>query len=188
MIEIDVSLKGRPVRSYRFEKGPISIGRDPQSDIHLDNPGVSRRHAQIVQTGNRFEVLDVGSSNGTFVNGMPASERTVGDGDVIQVGKFALRVSLKTPAQRQEPALDLDRFQGTIVLSGDDAGSAQAVAAPPVAQRATQPRTRKPQQGKTQEVRTAKVTSSTPGATRMLLVAVMTVFAFAAGYAVAQFL
>ena len=126
MLEIDVTLKGRPVGTFSFNQEAIMIGRDPGSDIHLDNAGVSRRHAQIVKNGDRFEILDVGSSNGTFVNGYPAAERVLDNGDVVQVGKFSLTCLMLDgdgPATErkatQSQGLDLDRFQGTIVVDGD---------------------------------------------------------------------
>ncbi len=186
MLEIDVSLKGRPVRSYQFSQNAISIGRDPQSDIHLDNAGVSRRHAQIVLDGERIEVLDVGSSNGTFVNGYPAAERILAPGDIIQVGKFSLALAMKEAgaAAQAQANLDLDRFQGTIVVDGDSAPSTPA----PAPKTRKEPKARQAPKTKT---RTAKVKSKTPpkqGASPMMKVImfVLVAAAFAAGFFAAQ--
>ena len=46
------------------------LGKSPTADIVIDNPYVSRRHSQIVQTGDSFQIEDLGSKNGTFVNGV----------------------------------------------------------------------------------------------------------------------
>ena len=57
-------------RSYTFQPGnEVVIGRDPASDIPVDNPVVSRRHAAIRSTGSGWELADYGSSSGTFVDG-----------------------------------------------------------------------------------------------------------------------
>jgi ABC transport system ATP-binding/permease protein len=67
------------------------IGRDNTNQVVLDHPSISRRHAEISRQGNGFALRDLGSANGTFVNG----QRIVGwislnAGDVIQVGPFKL--------------------------------------------------------------------------------------------------
>jgi pSer/pThr/pTyr-binding forkhead associated (FHA) protein len=78
-------------------EGDNVIGRDPRSDIWLDAPGVSRRHAIIrVDSGNRRVTLeDLGSTNGTFVRRAPIDgELALTDGDLIQVGTVDLTVHL----------------------------------------------------------------------------------------------
>ena len=67
-----------------------SVGRHPDSDIFLDDPSVSRRHAEIRHEGARFLVADVGSLNGTYLNRVLIDSADLTDGDEIQVGKFRL--------------------------------------------------------------------------------------------------
>ncbi len=67
----------------------ITIGRDG-SDITLDNPQVSRQHAVIERAGGQHILRDVGSANGTFVNGQRITQHTLVRGDVIQIGAFKL--------------------------------------------------------------------------------------------------
>ena len=66
------------------------IGRHPDSDIFLDDITVSRRHAEIRRGGNGFELHDVGSLNGTYVNRDRVEEGRLNSGDEIQIGKFKL--------------------------------------------------------------------------------------------------
>ena len=67
-----------------------AIGRHPDSDIFLDDITVSRRHAEIRRGARGFELHDVGSLNGTYVNSERVEESPLRTGDEIQIGKFKL--------------------------------------------------------------------------------------------------
>lgn len=66
------------------------LGRHPDSEINLDDITVSRRHAEIERTARGHLVRDVGSLNGTYVNGQRIDEVLLQQGDELQVGKFRL--------------------------------------------------------------------------------------------------
>jgi hypothetical protein len=70
---------------------PITIGRLPDCEIALADPNVSRRHAEVRPFGTGFLVVDLGSTNGTRVNGRTVSEHQLEDGDSITVGATRLR-------------------------------------------------------------------------------------------------
>jgi hypothetical protein len=70
---------------------PVRIGRSPDSDVVLADPNVSRRHAEIRPEMGGYVVRDLGSTNGTRVNGSVVSERRLADGDEIGVGAARLR-------------------------------------------------------------------------------------------------
>jgi Nif-specific regulatory protein len=63
--------------------GQLSIGRDESSQLLLTDPVVSRRHCAIQQSGVQFELVDLDSHNGTFVNGIPIRRRISSYGDTI---------------------------------------------------------------------------------------------------------
>lgn len=65
---------------------PLTIGRDPQSDLVLDDRRVSRRHAEIRLRLGRYTLYDLQSTNGTFVNGRRVAEIVLSDGDRIAIG------------------------------------------------------------------------------------------------------
>ena len=65
------------------------VGRAVTSDVPIYDPTVSRRHAELSLTPEGVRVHDLGSSNGTFVNGTPISDQVVTDGDVVTFGKVA---------------------------------------------------------------------------------------------------
>ncbi len=68
----------------------LTAGRHPESDLFLDDVTVSRRHAEIVHTESGYEVVDVGSLNGTYVNRQRIERALLHNGDEVQIGKFKL--------------------------------------------------------------------------------------------------
>lgn len=73
---------------FRLEQAVTVVGRSSQADVHIDDDGVSRNHVRVVRDGDRFVGEDLGSRNGTFVNGTRLSQRlTLADGDKIQLGR-----------------------------------------------------------------------------------------------------
>ena len=86
-----VAVRG-PNRGSRFllDRDVITVGRHPESDIFLDDITVSRRHAEFRRDAHRFWVHDVGSLNGTYVNGARADDQLLETGDEVQIGKFKL--------------------------------------------------------------------------------------------------
>ena len=119
LLKIRLSLKGRPIRSYTFNKKDVSIGRDPGSDIFLDNAGISRQHARIERTPGGYVVEDLGSANGTFINDSQVQKEFVGHDDVVQIGKFTLWVGVESD-RRERSLLNQQMnpgvFEGTTVL------------------------------------------------------------------------
>ncbi len=70
---------------------PAVIGRMPECAVPLSDPQVSRRHAEVRRSDFGFKVVDLGSTNGTQVNGVVVKEQALNDGDVIVVGATSLR-------------------------------------------------------------------------------------------------
>jgi len=69
----------------------VEIGRLPECTIVLSDPNVSRRHAEIKRRGSDVIVVDLRSTNGTRVNGVPIQERVLSDGDDVTVGTTTIR-------------------------------------------------------------------------------------------------
>ena len=117
VLRLRVSLKGRPIRSYRFDRDCVVIGRDPASDVVLDNTGISRRHARIVRSPVGFVIEDLGSANGTFVNEAPVTRQPLAENDMIGIGKFSLWVGLESPEKEEKPPPAA--VEGTTVLTSE---------------------------------------------------------------------
>ena len=79
-----------------------TIGRSTDSDIKIDNAGVSAHHAKIVKEGEVFIIEDSASMNGTFVNGKRVSRQLLADGDEVVISKHILKLT-KTEAQVTSP-------------------------------------------------------------------------------------
>ena len=74
-----------------LDQATTTAGRHPEADIFLDDVTVSRRHAEFRKNDDgKFEVVDVGSLNGTYVNREPRNSQVLEVGDEIQIGKFRL--------------------------------------------------------------------------------------------------
>jgi hypothetical protein len=90
-----------------FESGPfagrmvalpsqmVSIGRAPDNDIVVGDPATSGRHGRIEVRNGAFWVSDLGSTNGTLVNGEPVIEKELSDGDLIAIGQNTMRFTLE---------------------------------------------------------------------------------------------
>ena len=82
-----------PIAGSKFllDDGTSTLGRHPESSIFFDDITVSRRHAEVMLTGDEARVVDVGSLNGTYLNQrqIDSSQQLV-PGDVLQIGKFKL--------------------------------------------------------------------------------------------------
>lgn len=79
-----LDVDGRP---HRIDRAVTVIGRAMDVDIVLDDPGVSRRHSEVHVVDGKARVIDLGSTNGTFVDGERVHAGTLADGSVITVGR-----------------------------------------------------------------------------------------------------
>ena len=73
-------------------------GRHPDADIFLDDVTVSRRHAKFERTANGFVLSDIGSLNGTYINGDRIDAITLANGVQVQIGKFRLNFYQSLPS------------------------------------------------------------------------------------------
>jgi hypothetical protein len=85
-----LSLDDGSGRTYDLTHGSHVIGRGQDSSFRLPDTGVSRRHLEISWDGHTATLTDLGSTNGTTVNGNPVQTWQLGDGDVIRVGHSSL--------------------------------------------------------------------------------------------------
>ncbi len=88
----------------------LVIGRGSQADLRVDDPGVSRRHAEVrVQggpVGPLVSIVDLGSTNGILVDGQRVQHAVLNDGATIQLGSTTMRLHLATPEPSPDPSTD----------------------------------------------------------------------------------
>jgi pSer/pThr/pTyr-binding forkhead associated (FHA) protein len=91
-------------REFGIGAAPVTIGRHDQCDFQVENTWVSRRHARIAWNGTEYVVEDLGSTNGTFVNGERISgPRALRSGDLVQLGdEVQLAFRVRAPAAWHE--------------------------------------------------------------------------------------
>ncbi len=82
-----LELDGRP---YELTRSVVVIGRGTEADIVLDDAGASRRHAEVHSVDDRVRIIDLGSTNGTFVDGQKVPVATLREGSVITIGRTRL--------------------------------------------------------------------------------------------------
>ena len=81
---------GRAGESFEMAGLRTLIGRSPDCHVFLDDVTVSRRHAEIVREGERYEIRDLGSLNGTFVNRHRIESAALSADDEVQIGKYRM--------------------------------------------------------------------------------------------------
>jgi pSer/pThr/pTyr-binding forkhead associated (FHA) protein len=79
-----------------IDRSWLVIGRGRSADVMIAEPTISRAHAAFGHDGGGFFVQDLGSTNGTFVNGARDKKTALKSGDEVQMGKLRLRVTVPT--------------------------------------------------------------------------------------------
>jgi pSer/pThr/pTyr-binding forkhead associated (FHA) protein len=123
MAKLILSMDGLVLKEIPLTKERTTIGRKPHNDIQIDNLAVSGEHAVIVTILNDSFLEDLGSTNGTIVNGNPIKKHFLQNNDVIELGKYKLKfVGEAAPAASGEKA----DFEKTMVLRPAAMKAAQA--------------------------------------------------------------
>ena len=91
MPKLIVSIDGVVVKEVQLTKDRSTIGRRPYNDVVIDNLAVSGEHAVIRMAGGSAVLEDLGSTNGTYVNGKAVKQHALADDDLIEVGKYKLK-------------------------------------------------------------------------------------------------
>ena len=133
MAKVILSFEGSVIREVPLDKERVTVGRKPHNDIQIENLAVSSEHARIVTILNDSFLEDLGSTNGTLVNGNPIKKHILQNNDVIEIGKYTLKFMGEAAAGGQAASEDFER---TMVLRAPAAKPA-APAAPVAASAAT---------------------------------------------------
>lgn len=100
MAKIILMADGAILQEMALAKERITIGRRPSNDIVIDNLAISGQHAAITTIGDDSFLEDLGSTNGTLVNGQPVKKHFLQDGDVIELAKYRIKYLAQVQAQR----------------------------------------------------------------------------------------
>ncbi len=125
MAKLILSLDGQVIKEFTLTKERSTIGRKPHNDIQIDNLAVSGEHAIIMTILNDSFLEDLGSTNGTLVNGQPVKKHFLQNNDVVEIGKYKLKYVSETPATMSQA-----EFEKTMVLRAPAAGTKAETKAP----------------------------------------------------------
>lgn len=125
MAKLILSLEGSMIREVPLDKERIMIGRKASNEIQIENLAVSGEHACIVTILNDSFLEDLGSTNGTLVNGNPIKKHILQNNDVIEIGKYKLKYVADAPAAGGHAASE--DFEKTMILRPSARPAAPAV-------------------------------------------------------------
>ena len=114
MAKLILSMDGLVLKEIPLTKERTTIGRKPHNDIQIDNLAVSGEHAVIVTILNDCFLEDLGSTNGTLVNGNPVKKHFLQSNDVVELGKYRLKFVGEAPAAAA--TAEKADFEKTMVL------------------------------------------------------------------------
>ena len=122
MAKLILSLDGQLIKEFTLSKERTTIGRKPHNDIQIDNLAVSGEHAIIMTILNDSFLEDLGSTNGTLVNGQPVKKHFLQSSDTVEIGKYKLKYMNEAPASMSQAD-----FEKTMVLRAPAAAAPKPV-------------------------------------------------------------
>lgn len=108
-------------KEYLLTSETMTIGRKPSNDIPIDNLSISGRHAQVITILEDSFLEDLGSTNGTYVNGKLVKKHALENGDVITLGKFQITYYSGASGRDQD-------FEQTMIIRPGEVGMPEAAA------------------------------------------------------------
>lgn len=134
MAKLILSLDGVVIRDIKIDQDRISIGRKPHNEVVIDNLAISGEHSVVTQVVNDIFIEDLGSTNGTLVNGEPIKKHLLQDNDMIEIGKYKLKFIAE---KINRPVAD--DFEKTMIIRSPLASSYTPPSAPAAAPKAAEP-------------------------------------------------
>ncbi len=122
MAKLVLSMNGVVQGEYELNQERLTIGRKPDNDIPIDNLAVSGKHALVITILDDSFLEDLGSTNGSYVNGKLVKKHALKDGDVIAIGKHELKYI------NEHATADDDDFEKTMIIKPGSASAAVAAA------------------------------------------------------------
>lgn len=104
MSKITITNNQDEIKEMTLSEGTVTIGRDKDNDIQIDDPSVSSHHSKLVSFFKPTYIQDLRSTNGTYVNGSRIMEHTLENGDIISIGHHCIFFdSESSEVQNYEP-------------------------------------------------------------------------------------
>jgi pSer/pThr/pTyr-binding forkhead associated (FHA) protein len=126
MAKLVVLSAGMTGRTHELKADKTTIGRVEDNTFQIAEPSVSSHHCEIVLRGNDVVVKDLGSTNGTFINGEKVSESVLKPGQILRLGQIEMRLeteAMAAAAQPKKPATQTLAMQRGVNLSELETGA-----------------------------------------------------------------
>ncbi len=115
IISATITLDSKIVEKFVLKPDITAVGRAKDNDIVIDNPSVSRYHLFIQRKDGKVKLKDLGSGNGTYVNGVKVEEAVIKPDDLILIGKFILKIEVDHDDTLRKQEQYSDRHDGTVI-------------------------------------------------------------------------
>jgi len=112
MLKISLKFHDRVLKEIENDQDKITIGRNEDNDIQINNMAVSGNHARITKDQNDYYIEDLDSTNGTFVNEEKIRKRVLNEHDEITIGKHTLVITFKSNGSKHQ-RVKLDEIEKT---------------------------------------------------------------------------
>ena len=106
MAKLVVLSEGFAGRSYELKVDKTTIGRVDDNTFPITEPSVSSHHCEVLLRGNEVFVKDLGSTNGTFINGQKITEGVLKPGQILRLGQIEVRLESDTPGSTAKKTVD----------------------------------------------------------------------------------
>jgi two-component system cell cycle response regulator len=114
MLKIELRFRNKVLKRIETDKSEITIGRGANNDIQIDNLAVSKTHAKIIRHPHHYTVVDLKSTNGTFLNDEQIKKANLNCDDIVTIGKHTLQIIATDEAKTSVP----DLADKTVKVSG----------------------------------------------------------------------
>ncbi len=123
MSKIIISNNKNELEEMVLTEGTVTIGRNKDNDIQIDDPSVSAYHAKLVSFFKPTYIQDLRSTNGTYVNSKRVMEHTLEHGDIVTIGKHSIYFCKDNefiPAQQQDHTVELSSRDISMILKKEN--------------------------------------------------------------------
>jgi pSer/pThr/pTyr-binding forkhead associated (FHA) protein len=103
MNKLRISLPDGSPLTFDLGEDRVAIGRLPDNDLHIEDDSISSHHAEITFDGTSHQLTDLGSTNGTFLNGEQTTEASLNPGDKVRFGQIDCVFEGEEPGTGSEP-------------------------------------------------------------------------------------
>lgn len=124
-MKFEILHRGEILETREFAEGSYKIGRGSACEIQLKSPQISKQHALLVIKGGKAAILDLGSSNGVFINGILVRKQRIDKGDEVVIADYKLRIATNVEARKSTDRPKASRRPAPSGFGAEDGNAAR---------------------------------------------------------------